>query len=98
MSKQKEIKTLNEEGRITEGYIKGGDVFRTSSGRVTTPFPKQKSEVFATIWTIENGLLEAKARNDRYMELQFLAMNPKNFTKSDIDTSNYYLFGSFSSK
>ena len=83
---------MNEDGKLTDnlGGIVGGDVFMLCSGRLTTPFPKQKSEVYASRWSIENGILEAMARGDSFMEIQFKGMNEKNLTRSDIDTINFY--------
>lgn len=90
--KQERIRYMNEYGNLTDslGGILGGDRFMLCSGRLTTPFSKQKKEIYASRWSIENGLIEANIRNDKNMKLCFKSMNEKNLTISDIDTINFF--------
>lgn len=44
--------------------IKAGDTFNTLSGRVTTPYPKQKAASFSSQWLIDNVVAEAEANGD----------------------------------
>ena len=73
--------------------ISVGDVFKTAMGAKTSPFPKQKSESYATQWLVENASAEAKRRGDEFNQLQFDNMNIKNFTQSDRESALMYLFG-----
>lgn len=94
-TKEQVVRTADEYGYVNDGLggIKAGDVFRTASGRLTTPFPKQKQEIYATKWTIENAIAEAEARGDKFNATQFRALDPKNFTLADSQATNYYLHG-----
>lgn len=94
-TKEQVVRTADEYGYVNDGLggIKAGDVFRTASGRLTTPFPKQKQEIYATKWTIENAIAEAEARGDKFNATQFRALDPKNFTRADSEATNYYLHG-----
>lgn len=74
---QQQFRRLNSEGRAVDGGSIGkGEQFLTSTGRVTTPYPKQKSEKFASQWLIDNAIAEAKARGDEFNLLQFQQINP----------------------
>ena len=88
------VRELDENGAVTDGKpIMPGDVFKTASGAVTTPSPKQKTETYHTQWLIDNAVLEAKRRGDDFNLLQFENANAKNFTQSDRESMLMYLFG-----
>src|SRR5690606_14193320 len=73
-----------------------GDVFRTSSGRVTTPYPKQKRERFHSQWLIDNAVAEAEARGDKFNAKIFRAttiFKDGTMATGDYDALNEYLFG-----
>lgn len=90
-------RAMNHEGRPTDGKpISAGDVFRTTSGRETTPFPKQKGLRHVSQWLIDNALAEAKARGDDFNAQSFENTKPLkdgSLTTSDGDSLNEYLFG-----
>jgi hypothetical protein len=87
---------MGQGGRPADGLpINPGDTFRTLSGRVTTPYPRQKSERYASKWLIDNAKAEAAARGDSFNVTQFGAVTPlKNgeLTPADIDAMQMYLF------
>jgi len=100
MNKYKEKKPkemiLDVYGHREDGKpILKGDVFTTSTGRHTTPYPKVgvRGKVKANNWLIENYRLEAEARHDKFNVTLSKAMNPKNFTQSDIMGIHLYLWG-----
>lgn len=68
-----QARRMNRHGRPVDGdpYVRPGDTFRTTSGRVTTPFPKQKREVYRSRWLIDNAVAEAEARGDDFNWIQF---------------------------
>jgi len=78
-----------------------GEVVLTSSGRLTTPFPKlgfdsdrKASNTLKRVdqWLMENALAEAEARGDGFNTLQFRACltTPQ---QCDKDSAEEYLFG-----
>lgn len=88
---------MTDEGRAKDGQpINGGDVFLTSSGRSTTPYPKQKQEKYASQWLIDNAVAEAESRGDSFNAAPFKATNPgKNgsLIMADREGMLMYLFG-----
>lgn len=79
-----------------------GDVFRTSSGRETSPAPRidtttdrklQGSLIRMREWLKQNAIDEAKARGDNFNLTQWSALNPNNWSPADGDAVNLYLFG-----
>jgi hypothetical protein len=94
---------------IKDGVVGGmyaeGEVIKTASGRLTTPFPvfTQKSGINkgkknnshkenVTKWLIDNAYLEAVSRGDNFNARQF--ESAKNIpTQSDKDSAEEYLFG-----
>jgi len=99
---QSNIRTMDEDGRVSDGKggIKPGDVFRTSSGRTTTPYPKYSTkrttkpdQIKMNNWLIENAKAEAAARGDDFNVTQFSAMSALNFPPAAGDAANMYLFG-----
>lgn len=91
------VREMTEEGRAKDGKpINGGDVFRTLSGRTTTPYPKQKGERYASDWLIENAKAEAQARGDDFNTTGFGAVTKLkggNLTEADKAGMLMYLFG-----
>ena len=78
------------------GAIMPGHQFVTSSGRLTTPYPKQKSERYASQWLIDNAVDEAKSRGDRFNSTIFASYKPlKDGTLSTADREGMlmYLYG-----
>lgn len=90
-------RTLDEDGRASDGKpIKPGDVFRTSSGRGTTPYPKQKGEKYASQWLIENAVAEAESRGDDFNAGSFRgekAGRDGGLAPASRDSMLMYLFG-----
>lgn len=91
------VREMTEEGRAKDGKpINGGDVFRTLSGRTTTPYHKQKGERYASDWLIENAKAEAQARGDDFNTTGFGAVSKLkggNLTPAYRDSMLMYLFG-----
>lgn len=66
------LRQLDATGRAKDGKsIKAGEQFQTATGRVTTPYPKQKSEIYASQWLIDNAVAEAEARGNKFAARQF---------------------------
>lgn len=90
-------RAMTHEGRAVDGRpINGGDVFATASGRVTTPYPTQKSEKYATQWLIDNAVAEAQARGDDFNARAFAAENPGKggaLPPASIEAMQEYLWG-----
>ncbi|WP_323025717.1 hypothetical protein [Castellaniella sp.] len=88
---------LTECGQAKDGRpIFPGDVFLILSGRLTTPYPKQKSEKYASWWLIENAVAEARARGDSFNARGFgavQALRTGELAQSDRDGMLMYLFG-----
>ena len=84
-------------GRKVDGSaIVPGDVFRTFSGRCTTPYPRQKSERWASQWLIDNAIQEASARGDRFNARSFSSEAPLkdgSLCTAGRDAMLEYLFG-----
>lgn len=83
------------------GSLAEGEVVRTSSGRITSPFPKittdterKASNTFKRVdhWLIQNALDEATARGDEFNALQFKAALGKP-QQADKESAEEYLFG-----
>lgn len=91
------VREMTEEGRAKDGKpLNGGDVFRTLSGRTTTPYPKQQGQRYASDWLIENAKAEAQARGDDFNTTGFGAVTKLkggNLTEADRDSALMYLFG-----
>lgn len=78
-----------------------GEVLRTSSGRLTSPFPNAglgagqqatNSRNHAGQWLMDNAIAEAEARGDAFNALSFKA-NLRAPQKADRDCAENYLFG-----
>lgn len=93
---EKPVRMLNAEGRATDGKpIMPGDTFPTLSGRMTTPYPKQKGEKYASQWLIDNAKSEAESRGDDYNLRMFGAITLLKggfLTEADKDMMLMYLF------
>lgn len=73
-----------------------GDTFRTSSGRITTAYPKQQGAKYASQWLINNAVMEAESRGDSFNMRAFKATSPfKDGTLATADQESMleYLFG-----
>lgn len=90
-------RTLDEDGRASDGKpINPGDKFRTSSGRTTTPYPKQKGERYASQWLIDNAIAEAEGRGDDFNATSFKSEQPRKngeLAPASRDSMLMYLFG-----
>ena len=90
-------RAMTHEGLAADGKpIMPGDVFQTSSGRVTTPYPKQKSVKHATQWLIDNAVAEARARGDDFNVTSFSAETPGKggfLPPATVESMQEYLFG-----
>jgi hypothetical protein len=88
--------TLTKDGRRPDGLpISGGMTFETVTGRQTTPFPKQKSEKYASKWLKHNATTEAKIRCDISAEAQFTFAKLRKggfLTDADRESMTDYLF------
>lgn len=95
--KAKVPRAMTHEGRAVDGKpLLPGDVFKTASGRETTPFPQQKGEKYIAQWVIENAANEAEARGDEFNARAFRAEKPgKNglLPQASNDAMHEYLFG-----
>jgi len=96
-AKGRTARALDEEGRASDGKpIVAGDVFRTSSGRPTTPYPRQKGWKYASQWLIDNAIAEAESRGDDFNATGFRGERP--LTDGALPTATRdcmlaYLFG-----
>jgi hypothetical protein len=77
-----------------------GNTQLTTTGRETTPFPKINTKTKPHIWLLENAVLEAQARGDKFNERIFKSdLDAANKTKgksvppASVDSAEYYLFG-----
>lgn len=73
-----------------------GDTFRTSSGRITTAYPKQQGAKFASQWLINNAVMEAESRGDSFNMRAFKATSPfkdGTLAMADQESMLEYLFG-----
>lgn len=78
------LRQLDATGRAKDGKsIKAGEQFQTATGRETTPYPKQKSERYASQWLIDNAVAEAEARGNKFAARQF--------ANTDIQKGGYLL-------
>lgn len=91
------VREMTEEGRAKDGGpIMPGDKFRTLSGRETAPYPKQKSEKYASQWLIDNATTEAESRGDDFNARTFRATSIQKgggLTTADREGMLMYLFG-----
>lgn len=81
---------------VDGGPVQTGDVFKTSSGRETTEYPKGKGERPASNWLIENAKAEAEARGDDMNAHIFGNTKPLksgDLTEADRMSMLEYLFG-----
>ncbi len=96
--REKPVRGMDAEGRPDDGGpIKEGDIFRTSSGRETTPYADGKGLRKSTQWLIDNAVAEAESRGDDFNALQFRGEQPSR-KQGDIppasrDAMHEYLFG-----
>ena len=96
-----EARTLDNEGRPLDGKpIMPGDVFKTSSGRTTTPYPKYstkrptaRDDTAANQWLLDNAIAEAKARGDEFNETIFSGEKAKGMPPASVASMQEYLFG-----
>ncbi|MCS7526956.1 hypothetical protein N0609_11640 [Pseudomonas aeruginosa] len=88
------------QGRIGGAYS-AGEVVRSASGRLCSPFPKidlggerKASNTLKRVdqWLMQNALDEAQARGDEFNALQFRASLGKP-QQADKDCAEQYLFG-----
>lgn len=78
------LRQLDATGRAKDGKsIKAGEQFQTATNRETTPYPKQKSERYASQWLIDNAVAEAEARGNKFAARQF--------ANTDIQKGGYLL-------
>lgn len=85
--------------RPAKSVIYPGDIFKTVSGRYSTPYPYyslkkiyKKETLAINEWFIKNAILEAMARQDNFNKMCFSRMRPEACTWGDIDMLDYYLF------
>ncbi|HDV5593610.1 TPA: hypothetical protein RI785_002328 [Vibrio cholerae] len=75
-----------------------GDVFRTVSGRITTPFPRtnykseKRNSRNINEWLKNNAINEAKATNNEYMTTILSGLNVDNWSPADSSQVNLFLF------
>tara|TARA_R110000868_G_scaffold64854_5_gene194632 strand:- start:9002 stop:13909 length:4908 start_codon:yes stop_codon:yes gene_type:complete len=94
-------RAIDNEGRPIDGNpIIPGDVFSTSSGRTTTPYPKYstkrptlRDDTVANQWLIDNAISEAKARNDNFNKTVFSGEKARGLPPASIASMQEYLFG-----
>lgn len=81
--------------------IATGDVVMSVAGRELSPVPRldysTNRKAIASLkrlytWLTEEARKEAEWRGDDYNAVGFKCLNPNNFTQSDIDSCNLYLF------
>lgn len=79
-----------------------GAILKSTTGRALAPAPKwggsnnrltKLSIARQREWLKAEALAEAEARGDQHMMREFRRLNPKNWTMSDADMVNEYLFG-----
>lgn len=85
---------MTERGRpVDGGYVNAGDIFLTSTGRCTTPYPKAKRAVYSAQWLMDNVEMEYKARSDGWAETLFKGEVVKNLPPASVESMLLYLFG-----
>lgn len=95
-SVQKQGKGADEAGSV-RAPLNPGDRFRTTSGRVTGPFPKNYKNAARDMkelreWLKKEAIAEALSRNDKFNLRQWEQLDPKNWSPADGDAVNLYLF------
>lgn len=95
--KKDEVRELDIEGRPKDGgTVSSGDLFRTATGRTTTPYPKGKHEKYSSQWLIENAIAEAESRGDDFNRNIFggeRVMKSGEIPTASRDSMLMYLFG-----
>lgn len=93
----KQAAKMRPDGRRADGLpINPADTFETSSGRITTPYPKQKGEKYRSQWLIDNAKAEAESRADEFNATIFgdsSILKDGTLTDSDRESMTEYLFG-----
>lgn len=83
-------------------YVPGGAILKSATGRSLSPAPTFTTEDNRRTklsigrqreWLLQEAKAEAEARGDRHMARQFEGLSPRNFSRSDADMVNEYLFG-----
>jgi hypothetical protein len=90
-------KRERESGKPEKIPLLEGDVFETTTGRHTGPFPKFYKRTSLTEkrlreWLKAEAIAEAKSRNDEFNLLQFERLDVNNWSPADGDSVNQYLF------
>ena len=84
-------------GRPIDGKpVNAGDIFATSSGRQTTPYPSSKRQQAASQWLIDNAIAEATSRDDTMNAAVFgneKPMKDGSLPPASQDSMLEYLFG-----
>jgi hypothetical protein len=92
----RKTRTLDGHGRAVDGQpIRPGDVFKTLAGRMTTPYPKSRTEKCASYWLIQSAALEAMERGDEFNSRIFKSITVLKggwLTPADRDAMLMYLF------
>ena len=97
----RQIEVKDGLGKPSDGKgIAAGDIFSTSSGRTTTPYPKGKSDKQKNIWIAENATAEAESRGDDFNALPFRSEleglrsgSTKSLPPASLEEMVEYLFG-----
>lgn len=94
---KKAERRLDGEGMALDGLpIRPGDRFVTLSEKLTTPYPRQKSQKYASRWLIENAVTEAEGAGNMFAAKMFAAtllLRDGSLTMADRDAMLGYLFG-----
>ena len=84
-------------GRPIDGKpVNAGDIFTTSSGRQTAPYPSAKRQQAVSQWLIDNAIAEAKSRDDTMNTAVFGNEKPMKggtLPPASQDSMLEYLFG-----
>lgn len=95
-NKKPNLRQLDATGRAKDGKgINAGEQFQTATGRETTPYPKQKSEKYASQWLIDNAVAEAEARGNKFAARQFANTDIQKggyLLQADQESMQQYLF------
>lgn len=91
------VRGMDYTGRPIDGKpVNAGDIFATSSGRQTTPYPSSKRQQAASQWLIDNAIAEATSRDDTMNAAVFgneKPMKDGSLPPASQDSMLEYLFG-----
>lgn len=91
--RMKPVRHMRPDGSTADGdVIRPGDRFIMVSGRITTPYPRQKSPKYNVRWLIDNAVAEAIANRDDFNLTPFSRISATAPSMADLESLTMYLF------